>query len=293
MSLLDDTVRVAMSDLYYMRRNAWVLIATSLVTPLLYFVAFGLGLGGAGVEMEGYGYVAFMIPGVVALTTLTSSFTTIANKLMIQKRFYESFDELMLCPISKSSIILGKAVLGVVKGSLCGLLLTVLGHFLSGDMQISVWLILMVILSTFVFSMLGVAAGMIVKDLPRMNAFNSFVILPMTFLCGTMFSLRAMPDAVRYVIEALPLTHATECIRALALGTEFPWPSLLAMVLFGVAFYLIAQYALRRSNRSPLLRLTALLHRGFRGLDPHLNEAVPGLLAAFGRRFRVHLLGGF
>lgn len=91
--LLSDAGRVAMADMYYLRRNIWVLLATSLVTPLLYLVAFGYGLG-RGVVMEGVSYMAFMIPGVVALTTLTACFTSIANKIMVQRRFYESFDEI-------------------------------------------------------------------------------------------------------------------------------------------------------------------------------------------------------
>lgn len=72
MSLGRDIVRVAMADLFYLKRNVWVLLATSLVTPLLYLVAFGYGLG-KGVIMDGVPYLAFMIPGVVALTTLTPS----------------------------------------------------------------------------------------------------------------------------------------------------------------------------------------------------------------------------
>ena len=217
MSLGRDIVRVAMADLFYLKRNVWVLLATSLVTPLLYLVAFGYGLG-KGVIMDGVPYLAFMIPGVVALTTLTSSFSSIANKIMVQRRFYESFDELRLCPISCASVVIGKTVLGVVKGMLCGLLLLFLGHFLCAELQINAGLITVMLISCFVYSLLGVTAGLLARGLPTMNLFNSFVILPMTFLCGTMFSLSALPQAAQDIIWALPLTHTTECIRASALG---------------------------------------------------------------------------
>lgn len=247
MSLLSDIARVSLSDLYYMKRNWYTLLATSLITPLLYLVAFGYGLG-KGITMEGVDYIAFMIPGVVSLSTLTSSFSTVSNKLMIQKRFYESFDEMMLCPVSTSSIILGKAVLGVVKGMLCGAILLVLGMFMSGDLRITVPLVLCMFLSCLVFSLLGVAAGIIVKDMPHMTLFNSFVILPMTFLCGTMFSLDALPKAAQYVIWALPLTHTTECLRASALDWSFPWVSLAVLMAYGVAFYLLAYLALRKTD---------------------------------------------
>ncbi len=243
----DDVYRVALSDLYYLKRNILLLLATSMITPLLYLVAFGYGLGD-GVTMQGVSYIAFVIPGVVALTTLTSSFTTIANKLMIQKRFYESFDEMLLCPISKASVIFGKALLGVIKGMLCGAILLLLGYFMTDDLQVTAGLILVMFVSCVVFSLLGVAAGMIVQDIPRMNLFNSFVILPMTFLCGTMFSLDALPGAIKVFIDVLPLTQTSECIRACALGWEFPWIDLIILLAYGVAFYVLAHWGLRNSN---------------------------------------------
>ena len=247
MSLITDIYRVALSDLYYLKRNLPILMLTSLVTPVLYLVAFGYGLGN-GLTMEGVSYMAFMIPGVVALTTVTSSFTTVANKLMVQKRFYESFDEMLLCPISKTSLILGKSILGVIKSMMCGLLMLLLGFFLADDMQITPMLIICMLISCTVFSMLGVAAGMIVPDLPRMNLFNSFVILPMTFLCGTMFSLDALPDVAKNIISALPLTQTSNCLRAAALGWDFPWLSLVLLIGYGVLFYVLAMFSLRKTN---------------------------------------------
>ena len=247
MSLLKETYCVAMSDLYYLKRNLPILLATSMVTPVLYLVAFGYGLG-KDITMEGVSYMAFMIPGVVDLTTVTSSFTTVANKLMVQKRFYESFDEVLLCPISKTAMILGKSILGIIKSMMCGLLILAIGYFLADDLQITPALILCMILSCMVFSMLGVAAGMIVPDLPRMNLFNSFVILPMTFLCGTMFSLDALPDIAKDIISLLPLTHTSNCLRAAALGWDFPWVSLCVLIGYGLLFYGLCLFSLRKTN---------------------------------------------
>ena len=175
MTLISDIYRVALSDLYYLKRNLPILLVTSMVTPLLYLVAFGYGLG-KDLTMEGVSYMAFMIPGVIALTTVTSSFTTVANKLMVQKRFYESFDEMMLCPISKTSIVLGKSILGVLKSLMCGSLMLILGILLTDDLFVTPLLIACMVLSCMVFSLLGVAAGMLVPDLPHMNLDRKSVV---------------------------------------------------------------------------------------------------------------------
>ena len=248
MSLIDETFRVALSDLYYFKRNFILLTVTSLVTPLLYMFAFGFGVGNSVSEMEGVAYIAFIIPGVVAINTMTSSFNTISHKLMIQKRFYESFDEMMLCPVSKSALILGKCILGVIKGTVSGTILIVMGSLMSSDLLITPQLFGMMIFSSFIFSLLGVAAGILLPDLPWTDAFNSFVILPMTFLCGTMFTLSAVPGWVANIIWALPLTHTSACIRAIALGWDFPWVSFIVMLIYGSVFFILSWLALSRNK---------------------------------------------
>lgn len=251
MSLVGDIGCVCLSDMYYLKRNFLLLLATSLIAPILYLVAFGWGMGdGVSVTYGGkdYTYIAYMVPGIVSMTTLTSAFNTISNKLMIQRRFYESFDEMMLCPVSKTSIILGKSILGIIKALVCAAIMLCIGSLLAPDLRITVPLIATVIVSCTVFSMLGVAAGMLMPDIAHMNAFNSFVILPMTFLCGTVFPVEKMPEAVGWVIDVLPLTSASDCIRSAALGTDFPWISMAVLLCWAVAFYLLGRYALRGSD---------------------------------------------
>lgn len=247
MGLVKETLCVALSDFYYFRRNFPLLLATSMVTPLLYMLAFGYGLG-RGVSMGGVNYIAFMIPGIISLTTLSSTFDTVSHKIMIQKRFYESFDEMLLCPISKSSIIFGRSLLGVAKGMMCGTIITMLGLFFSSDLHISVWFFLMMFVSCFTFSLLGVAAGVLVKDLAHMSLFTTFVILPMTFLCGTMFSMDTLPEYVRGFIDILPLSQTSGCIRSLALQWEFPIMSFGILMAYATAFYLLAYFAIDRDH---------------------------------------------
>jgi len=248
MGLIDETFRVALSDLYYFKRNIIILTLTSLVTPLLYMLAFGFGVGSSVEEMDGVSYIAFIIPGVVAINTMTSSFSTISHKLMVQKRFYESFDEMLLCPVSKSALILGKCILGVLKGSICGVILLALGYLMTSDLIISPQLFGMMILSCLIFSLLGVAAGVVLPDLAWTDLFNSFVILPMTFLCGTMFSLSSVPQIVADIIWVLPLTHTSACIRAIALGRDFPWVSFVVLMIYGTFFFILSWLALNRNK---------------------------------------------
>lgn len=245
--ILDETRRVAWGDICYLRRNLATLLMTAIMTPLLYFIAFGYGLG-RGMTMDGVDYVAFVIPGIVALSTLTSCFSSTANKIMVQRRFYSSFDEILLCPISPSAVVLGKTTVGFFKGLLCSFILLGLGMLMSPDIGINPMLILSIAVSCLTFSLLGVLAGFLVDGLPKMNLFNSFVILPMTFLCGTLFTVSALPQFAQWIISVLPLTPAASCIRASALGWDFPYMSLMIVVAFAIVFF-AASWVLLKKGR--------------------------------------------
>ena len=239
MSVIADSVRVAWIDMRFIRRNIVTVLVTSLIAPLLYLVAFGYGLG-RGMSVDGFDYVSFMIPGVISLTSLTSCFSTVATKVMIQRTYYQSFDELFLCSMSPSAMILGKAYAGMVRGLISCAVLYAIGLLLSPDIIISVLGILFILASSLTYGLLGVACGMLANSHLVLNLLNSLLILPMTFLCGTIFSLDAMPGIVGSAISLLLLTHTTDIIRSCLLGTEFPWVSLLVMLVYAVAFFLIA-----------------------------------------------------
>ncbi|MDR0523625.1 MAG: ABC transporter permease [Candidatus Methanoplasma sp.] len=245
LSVFDEALRVARPDVYYLRRNFLSVLVTMLVTPLLYFVSFCYGLGSSVSDIGGVSYVAFVIPGVVALSTLTSSFSAIANKVLAQRIYYTSFDEIVLCPLSPSAVILGKALVGFLKSMLACSILLAIGLLMSADgMHVTPMLYLCIAVSCLTFSFLGVLVGFISKSLTDIIMFTSLIVVPMTFLCGTVFSVSSLPEAVQYFISALPLTYSVECIRAAALGWGVPLLSLAVTAAFGAAFFAICHWML-------------------------------------------------
>ena len=247
MSVLADSIRVGWIDLVYIKRNIPSILVTSLVAPILYLIAFGYGLG-SGVVVEGYDYIAFMIPGVISMSTMTACFNIVGNKVMMQRVFYESFDELFLCSIKPSAIILGKTYAGLVRGMISCTVLYAIGLIVTPDMHLTPWAVLLIIGACLTYSMMGVVAGMFANSFIKMNLFTSLVITPMTFLSGTLFSLDAMPEVVKYCLTALPLTHTTDLIRSSILGSEFPWVSLLVMSIYALVFYGISRYMLTKGR---------------------------------------------
>ena len=231
-TFFSDVYSVLWIDLRNMRRHWKATIATSLMLPLLYLVAFGYGLG-QGVDMDGVSYLAFVIPGIVALTSFSISFNGAASKLQVDRFFYKSFDELLMSPVSLYSIIIGKALIGVLRGLISSLAIFAVGFALAPTMLLNPMFFMMLVLSCFVFALFGVLVAFTINTHQGMSTFSTVVMLPMTFLCGTFFSISGLPDFAKAVLYLLPLTHASSLLRSTALGDPFPWLSLVALAIFG------------------------------------------------------------
>ncbi|MEM3880556.1 MAG: ABC transporter permease [Candidatus Bathyarchaeia archaeon] len=244
---LNDVYSVFWVDLRNLRHHWRSTLATSLVQPILYLVAFGYGLG-SGISLEGVSYLAFVIPGIVALTAFSTSFNGAASKLQVDRFFYKSFDELLMSPVSIYSIIIGKALIGLLRGFISSSAILLVGVALSPKLVISPWLVLVLLASCFVFALFGVLAALVINSHQGMSTFSNLVLLPMTFLSGTFFSLNQIPDVAKALLYALPLTHSSSTLRALALDGPFPWLSFFILIGFGAAFFAGCVLALKRAS---------------------------------------------
>jgi ABC-2 type transport system permease protein len=242
-----DIYSVLWVDLRFLRRHWLRTLATSLVNPILYLVAFGYGLG-SGISFGGVSYLAFVMPGIIALTAMSSSYGGAGLKLHVDRLFYKCFDEYLMSPISLFSLAIGKTLIGVVRGLISAVAILIVGVLISPTLIVSPLFVLVLVSSCFVFSFLGVLIGLVAKSHQDMGTFNTLVILPMTFLSGTFFSLNQLPEAVKAVLYFLPLTHSSQCLRAAALSQPFPWLSLLALLGFGLIFFAGCMVALKRTS---------------------------------------------
>ena len=188
------------------------------------------------------------MPGIISLTTLSSTFSSVSMKILVQRLFYMSFDELLLCPIHISSVIIGKTLAGVIKALMSCTILLGLGCLLAPGIVISPWIFAVISVSAFTFSLLGMLAGMLTRRTQTLSLFSSIVIVPMTFLCGTLFNVSALPDFAGYVVYCLPLTHVSQLMRAIMLGYSIPIDSIVILFIYMAVFF-YSCYWLIRNNR--------------------------------------------
>jgi Nod factor-specific ABC transporter NodJ protein len=232
-------------EMVTLKRTFFKFFASRLVSPLLYLIAFGWGLG-RGIKMDGGNYMEYVVPGIIALSAMSTSFNAVGTSLNISRLYNKTLEEYLIAPVTTQAFVLGKALSGVARGLIASLIILGLAFIFGAHLILNGWFFLVIILTCFLFSTLGIIAAMTINSHEDMGNFNTFIILPMSFLCGTFFSPNQLPDTVAFFIEILPLTHASLCLREIARNGNILPISLGVLVVYTLALYAGAVLVMQR-----------------------------------------------
>lgn len=219
-------------------------VISTLFAPLLYLGAFGLGLG-KRVQLAGTSYLDFLLPGLVAMSSMTNSYNWVANSLNMGRLYYRTFQIYLQAPVAPWEIVAGQALAGVVRGLLASLVLVGLGLVLGGNFKLHFLFWLGLLLNGLVFASFGVVVGLRSKSHEDTATFTNFFILPMAFFGGTFFPVEEMPRLVQKLIYLLPLYHTNRLLRAPEATLE-TWVSLGLMAAAVVLLVTVAIWNIRR-----------------------------------------------
>jgi Nod factor-specific ABC transporter NodJ protein len=233
-------------ELLILRKRLFRQLASMSVSPLLYLVAFGLGMG-RGVSVGGHSYLEFLIPGLVAMNSMMQSFA-IASEINIARFYWHIFEEIQAAPIRNISYITGEVLAGITR-ALFSVALIILIAVLSGvSLSYNIYFWFAVVLNSFVFASLAVGLAMLVKSHSDQALLTNFFITPMAFLGGTFFPVDKMPEWAQYILYFLPLTHASKAIRAAALGDPPTFSSYLLLASLGTVLFVLAFHCVNRAR---------------------------------------------
>jgi len=186
---------------------------SSLFVPFLYLFAFGLGLG-RSVRVSGGTYLEYLLPGLVAMTSMINSYSWIATSINLGRLYFKTFQVLIQAPVSPSSIMLGEILSGMVRGLFASSMIIIAGFIVGKSSAMVSHLFLMaLLLNCFLFASLGVVVGMITKSHEETSVYSNFFILPMAFFSGTFFPIERIPMFLKWIILILPLTHTNILMR--------------------------------------------------------------------------------
>lgn len=219
-------------------------IFSTMVAPIIYLVAFGWGLGGK-VRIGSIDYLNFLLPGLIAMSSMNNSYTWVASSLNLNRIYFKTFQILIQAPISSSSIMVGEVLAGMAKGLFASALLIILGLLTAGDFSPGGGFLLILLLNCFLFASLGVITGMRTKSHEDTATYSNFFIMPMAFFSGTFFPVDEIPAYFKWIIYLLPLTHTNIAIRKDQFDGE-GLISLLVLVGYGIAFFIYGSHLIRK-----------------------------------------------
>lgn len=222
--------------------------ASALVSPMLYMIALGWGLGSTS-SVTDCPYIDFLVPGIIALSTMNNSFSAVGQPLNVQRLFERSFDQIIISPTPMPAYIFGQMLGGALRGMYSGVLILLLSIPFGANIQLSPAFFLVMLLNGMTFAALGILAAIVASSHGDIARFSTFFILPMTFLCNTFFPLDRVPHFIQTLISILPLTHASTSLRSMAYGGS---PSLVSLCIlaFCAAIFMVAAniVIIRRKN---------------------------------------------
>jgi ABC-2 type transport system permease protein len=192
---------------------------SSFVQPLLWLVVFGVGIGASlRGGFPGLDYQQLIFPGIVGQTLLfTSMFMGIS---VIWDKEFGFMKEILVAPISRFSIFLGKMVGDSTDALIQGTIVILLGLALGlGVDPVSFFVCLpIMLLITFGLVSIGLTIASFMASLESFGAIQSFINLPLFFLSGALFPIQNLPDWMQTVSKANPLTYGVDALRVVLLG---------------------------------------------------------------------------
>ena len=232
------TLAIYQREILILRKRLLRQLASMSVGPLLYLVAFGLGMG-KGVKIDGRSYLEFLIPGLVAMNSMIQAFA-IASEINIARFYWHIFEEFQAAPVRNIAYVTGEVLAGITRALLSVVIILAIGLVSGIVLSYGFFFWLAVVLNAFVFASLAVGLAMLVKSHSDQALLTNFFITPMAFLGGTFFPVDRMPEWAQHILYFLPLTHASKAIRSAAFG-EPPEPfSYLLLGGLGALLFVLA-----------------------------------------------------
>ena len=231
--MIEDIYTVFWRDWIVLKRRLTKFILSRMVAPILYLVAFGYGLG-RSISVESGTYIDFLVPGILALNSMNISFNSI-TPVHAERVYHKSLEEYILAPIEPAAFVIGKILAAMLRSMISSTLIIGLAWVFGASLYtlMNPATLAVLLLNSAIFAGLGFIAAMRINTYEEMAQVNTYILLPMSFLCGTFFKTTTLPDTVRFIIELLPLTHTSYLLR----GSDTGYSLVILIIYLVIVLY--------------------------------------------------------
>jgi ABC-type multidrug transport system permease subunit len=237
---------VYIRELLIMRSKGIKMIISMAIAPALYVVAFGYGIG-KNVEIHGVPYIRFLLPGIIAMNSMTQAFN-ISSEINITRFYWKVFEEFQASPLNDFTYVIAEVITGITKALISIFLIIFIGILAGVKLNYNIFFWLGIILNAYIFSSIAVFAAMNVKSHADQAMLSNFIIFPMAFLGGTLFPLKNLPLWAQYILKFLPISIASKEIRGAAIFNENNFYSFVYLFVLGSIFLYLAYTSVKKAR---------------------------------------------
>ena len=230
----------------------------SIAFPLLFLFIFGSGLSSRmGFLGPGIDFTQFMFPGIIGMTVLMSSF--MAGISLVWDREFGFLKEVLVAPISRTSVAVGKTLGSATVALPQGILILLLAPVIGVSLSVSTVLVLLPLMFLLAASMgsFGILLATRIRSMQAFQVVMQMLMFPMLFLSGVFFPVEGLPAWMNVLVKINPATYGIAPIRQVVLGvapdspfsisvfghTMSLWDNIIVMAVFGIVMTLLAMWS--------------------------------------------------
>lgn len=190
-------------------------MVTLLIQPLLFLFVLGSGLQSLAAPSDGVDLKTFIFPGVLCMALVFSAMFSAAS--LVMDREFGFLREMMVAPVRRSSILVGKCLGGATVAALQGAIMLALAGFVDVpyDPVLLLGLFALLLLLAFTVTAFGLVVAVRIRQLQSFTAVMQMLVMPMFFLSGALFPVSGLPTWLELLNRLNPLTYAVDPMRRL------------------------------------------------------------------------------
>jgi ABC-2 type transport system permease protein len=193
-------------------------IFSPLISSLLFLLVLSLAIGADRGEVLGVPFITFLAPGLISMQVIQQSFSHSSSSFMIGK-IQGNIVDLLYAPLSATEVTLSVAFAAVTRSVMIAIV-SIMVFKLIIDIEISNYLLLVTftLLSSFILGNIGIIAGLWAEKFDHMATVTNFVIVPLSFLSGTFYSIDRLPEILQMISKANPFFYMIDGFRYSFIG---------------------------------------------------------------------------
>ena len=188
-------------------------IASPVLSTSLYFIVFGAAIGSRMGDVEGVGYGAFIIPGLIMLALMNESLSNASFGIYMPK-WAGTIYELLSAPVGWGEVVLGYVGAAASKSVMLGVLILVTARcFVDYEIAHPVWMLLFLLLTATTFSLFGFIIGLWATDFQKLQVIPLMIVTPLSFLGGAFYSIAMLPPLWQKIALFNPVVYLISGFR--------------------------------------------------------------------------------